>query len=255
MSKSRIDREAEFHDKAFTENTRSAAGKFYAITETSKGLYHSLIGQDCTGKQILEYGCGTGSYAFKLAQYGANVAGIDISEAGIDLASKQAETNGVGERTSFQVMDAEKLGFSDDYFDVVCGSGILHHLHLEQAMKELARVLKPDGRAVFFEPLGHNPLINLYRRLTPNMRSEDEHPLSYDDLHSFSQFFAQVELRFFHLCSLMAVPFRKMPGFRALQATLAWLDRLLFKIPFLKKQAWIVVIKVGCPRVLDIEKK
>jgi SAM-dependent methyltransferase len=72
----------------------------------------------------------------------------------------------------FLVMDAESLGFDEGSFDVVVGSGILHHLALRQS-----RVLRPDGCAVFVDPLGHNIFIRLYRKLTPSMRTADEHPL------------------------------------------------------------------------------
>ena len=41
---------------------------------------------------------------------------------------------------------------------------------------EINKVLKDDGEMVFLEPLGTNPLINLYRKLTPKSRSVDEHP-------------------------------------------------------------------------------
>jgi len=67
----------------------------------------------------------------------------------------------------------------------VCGSGTLHHLYIDAAFKELVRVLKPNGCVVFFEPLGHNFLINLYRKLTPSMHSEDEHPLLAKMLNYF----------------------------------------------------------------------
>jgi len=51
-------------------------------------------------------------------------------------------------------MNAEELKFADDYFDIVCGGAILHHLDLNKALSEIARVLKPDGKAIFVEPLG-----------------------------------------------------------------------------------------------------
>lgn len=247
MPETRLEREAEFHNRAFAENTRAAAGKFYAVAVGSKQFYRAVIGRNPRDKCILEYGCGTGSCAFDLARHGARVTGIDISVAGIDLARQKAVDEGVAEQTSFQVMDAEQLAFPGDYFDLVCGSGILHHLDLKKALGELVRVLKPDGQAVFFEPLGHNPLIQLYRRLTPQMRSADEHPLSVDDLQLFFRYFAQVEFHYFHLCSLMAVPFGRLPGFHALRAALEGLDRLLFRLPFLRKQAWIVVVQLHGP--------
>ena len=54
-------------------------------------------------------------------------------------------------------------------FDAVLGKQILHHLDLGVAIPEIVRVLRPGGRAVFLEPLIHNPLLEGYRRLTPHL--------------------------------------------------------------------------------------
>lgn len=246
-SPGRLEREAAFHDRAFAKHTRAAAGKFYAVTASSKGLYRQRILQGCEGRQVLEYGCGTGSHAFELAARGARVTGIDISPEGIAQARGRAAAEGLEERLRLQVMDAEALEFPAGCFDLVCGSGILHHLDLERAAAELCRVLKPGGRAVFFEPLGHNPLIALYRRLTPRMRSADEHPLRWGELEQLAGHFARARFHCFHLCSLLAVPCRRLPGFSLLLSALEAFDRLLFRLPFLRKQAWIVVLELEGP--------
>src|SRR3546814_1101008 len=81
-------------------------------------------------------------------------------------------------------MNAEAMTFPDDSFDLVFGSGIIHHLDIDRAFGEIARVLRPGGRAVFIEPLGLNPAIELYRRFTPSARTPDEHPLLRRDFRS-----------------------------------------------------------------------
>jgi len=244
----RLEREAAFHDRAFSEKTRAAAGKFYAVAQGSKQFYRDLLLRHGAGKRVLEYGCGTGSCAFDLARRGAAVAGIDIAPVAIELARERAAAEGLAGQVSFQVMDAESLEFSAGRFDLVCGSGILHHLDLERALGEIGRVLKPEGRAVFFEPLGHNPLINLYRWLTPRMRTPDEHPLRAGDLAVLGRFFARVEVRYFHLLSLAAVPLRALPGFGALLGALEALDHLRFRIPRARRHAWIAVMELSRPR-------
>lgn len=245
MGTSKAAREAEFHDQAFTSNVRERAGKFYAVAQSSKDFYHKLVEEDCSGKNVLEYGCGTGSHAFTLAERGAHVWGIDISKEGTKLAIEKAAILGVSGRTSFKVMDAEALEFPDSSFDIVCGSGILHHLDLEKSIREITRVLKSSGRAVFFEPLGHNPLINIYRRMTPDMRSKDEKPLVVDDLKWIGANFAQADIRYFHLLSLASVVLRSAPGFDLVRRGLEAIDQTLFGIPWLRKQAWIVVINLS----------
>lgn len=247
-AQARLEREAAFHDQAFSEETRAAAGKFYVVAQRSKQFYCDLLLRYGAGKRVLEYGCGTGSCAFDLARRNAAVAGIDIAPVAIELARQRAAQEGLAARVEFQVMDAESLEFSAQRFDLVCGSGILHHLDLERALGEIGRVLKPGGRAVFFEPLGHNPLIALYRWLTPRMRTPDEHPLRAGDLALLDRFFDRVELHYFHLFSLAAVPLRALPGFGALLGALEALDRLAFRIPLLRQQAWIAVLELSGPR-------
>ena len=195
---------------------------------------------------MLEYGCGTAGFSVPMSRLGSAVTAIDISPVAVRMTREWAF--GTGARSiTFCNMNAETLAFGDAAFDVVCGTGILHHLDLDKSVSELARVLKPDGKAVFLEPLGHNPLINLYRRRTPNMRTEDEHPLLMSDLRLARKYFGAVETRYFHLHSLLAVPFRDGRLFSPLLSCLDAADRLLFALPFMGRFAWTAVIAMSEP--------
>ena len=244
MEKSRLDREAEFHNQAFSEQTRRTTGKFYAVAARTKRHYHRLVELHGAGRKALGIGVGVGGHAFELANMGATVVGIDISDVGVGQALAKAIDEEMGDRLDFRVMNAEVLDFPDGSFDLVYGSGILHHLDLEKACSELSRVLTVDGTGVFFEPLGHNPLINMYRRLTPQMRTDDEHPLRIEDLEVISRHFSAAEVEHFHLTSLGSVPFTKLPGFRLLRRLLELVDAVLFKLPWIRRFAWIAVITV-----------
>lgn len=249
MAGDRVDREAAFHDAAFSAPTRRAAGKYYLAARAARQFYLESILRDGQDRVILEYGCGTGSAAFDLARAcgGGEIIGIDISQVGIRQARERAAALGLGEGIRFQRMDAEALGFPDAHFDLVCGSGILHHLDLERAAAEIVRVLKPGGGAVFFEPLGHNPIINLYRRFTPAMRSADEHPLAMADLARLAGHFESAATRFFGLLTLAAVPLRARAGSTRILSLLEAADRRLLRFPWLQRQAWIVVIRLRRP--------
>ncbi|HVG18858.1 MAG TPA: methyltransferase domain-containing protein, partial [Blastocatellia bacterium] len=149
---------------------------------------------------------------------------------------------------TFRTMDAEAMDFDDESFDLICGMGILHHLDLHKSLSEIARTLRPGGQAIFIEPLGHNPLINLYRKLTPGLRTEDEHPLLIKDLESMESYFHKIEPHYFHFNSIMAVPFRKLPGYAMLLKALDAADRTLFNLlPFSRKYAWQVVVVFSQP--------
>lgn len=59
--------------------------------------------------------------------------------------------------------------------------------------------MRPSGNAIFFESLGHNPLINIYRNWTPEARTIDEHPLLKSDFDIIRKHFSKCDLQFFGL--------------------------------------------------------
>jgi SAM-dependent methyltransferase len=199
------------------------------------------------GGSVLDYGCGEGAYgALHLAEHGKQVTAIDLSPVAIEHARDTARAKGVDELIDFRVMNAEQLDFPDASFDVVAGNGVIHHLDLDRSLAEVARVLKPGGSAIFLEPMGHNPLINLYRRRTPEQRTEDEHPLKTKDFDVLKRHFDAVDARYFHLLSLAALPFVARRG---LVKRLDSVDRKLFQVvPATQRLAWIVVVRLRGPR-------
>lgn len=247
-NKKRLVREKDFHDTAFSENVRKKAHKYYSIALKSRKYYRHFLRSKAPGAFTLEYGCGPGSQAFMLAENGATVVGIDISDVAIDLGKAKAADDANHDRISFSVMDAENLQFKDSNFDLICGTGILHHLNLEKAYSELRRVVKKNGVALFIEPLGHNPFINLYRKLTPKLRTLDEHPLLSKDLILAKNYFDNVDIKYFHIFSFVAVPFRNTPLFKPLLWLMDSLDAALFSIlPITRKYAWSVVMQLSAP--------
>jgi SAM-dependent methyltransferase len=251
MNENRKKREATFHDNRFggESDIRDPISKYYSIMHMTLSAYEALILKYCENGQLLEYGCGTGSNS---AFWGCNakITGIDISQEGIAKAKEAALRS--GQDIDYYVMDAENLQFEDNSFDVVIGLGILHHLDLKEAGSELSRVLREDGHAVFIEPLGHNPIINMYRKFTPSMRSEDEHPLLMRDIEFLEQYFSTVKARYFHIFTLLAVPFRKTKVFERLLALLSAFDTSLMRImPFAKRYAWTVLLDLSMPRKIS----
>lgn len=244
----RIARERRFFDDYFAHaELRSATDKFYAAGQGAYRAYARLLADNCPGKRVLEYGCGPGSYAPLVAQLGGNVQGIDISPVAIEQAKRYAADAGLP--IEYSVMNAEATTFDDSRFGLICGTGILHHLDLHKAVPEIARILQPDGEAIFLEPLGHNPLINLYRRLTPRMRTADEHPLRMSDLRLVESYFRSFTAHYFNLHTILATPLLRLPGSRSLLFALETLDDVAFRVcrP-LRKYAWIVVMQFAGPR-------
>jgi len=103
--------------------------------------------RDFKGKKVLDVGSGNGYVLSKYATEGAEVFGIDITEAGIELCRKRFEYLGLN--GDFRVADAQEIPFSDDTFDCVCSMGVLHHVpDTQKALDEIYRVLKPGGRLI-----------------------------------------------------------------------------------------------------------
>lgn len=241
----RIEREAAFHDHSYSTDLRvEAVGKFYTISERSYDDYRERVFADVAGKRVLEYGCGINSHGTDLVRAGAEVVGIDISPVAIEKSREGAEKEGLGDAITYEVMNAEDLTFEDESFDLICGIGILHHLDTELACREIARVLKPGGRGLFHEPLGHNPVFNRYRDKTPELRTPDEHPLLAEDFRMMRRHFSTVKVTPYNLLTLAAVPLRSTPLFTPLHHLLRGLDRAAMTVvPGLKWWAWQTVVE------------
>jgi SAM-dependent methyltransferase len=248
--------ERRFHDELVNEGRERSADRFYAINKSSWTCYERLLLEEAERARrrgqgrILEYGCGAGAYSsIALAAAGYEAISVDLSEASIRVARDRAAQRFPQVPVEYRVMNAEALEFENGFFELVCGNGILHHLDLERAYTEVARVLAPGGTALFTEPLGHNPLINLYRRLTPRQRTHDEHPLRLADLERARRYFGEVDAWYFHVFAMAAVPFRRTPAFARILSALDRLDRrLLDTVVGSRRYAWLVVIRLGDPR-------
>lgn len=98
----------------------------------------------------LEVGCGTGFFLLNLKLGGVLDEGhvTDLSSGMVDVAKRNGEH--LGFELEGRVADAETLPYDDDTFDLVIGHAVLHHIpDVDQAMREVLRVLKPGGRFVF----------------------------------------------------------------------------------------------------------
>ena len=195
---------------------------------------------------MLDYACGSGDLSIELAKMGAQATGIDVSAASIGLARDKAAEAGVA--PDFRVMDAEHTDFEPGTFDIVVCSGVLHHMDLLKAYAEIARVLKPRGVVIAWEALGHNPLINWYRKRTPYLRSPDEHPLLVRDLELAHYFFDSVRIRYFGLAALAAAPLWKTPLVRPTAQLLGLVDDVLLQLPVIQRQAWTAGMVLSRPK-------
>jgi ubiquinone/menaquinone biosynthesis C-methylase UbiE len=201
---SRVDREKAFYnEKGSTSYHLLRRWIWRALGEFRRNADQSLY-YDPAGKTVLDYGCGPGYLTeYLLGRGAAHVTGIDISEGEIEQARERALAEGTADRSTHLVADAHALEFEDDSFDLIVGDSILHHLDMEVALREIRRVLRPGGRAVFKEPLWHNPILRIGRLLTPTARTPDEHPLTTADWDLCASIFDDFE---HHEAEFLTIP-------------------------------------------------
>jgi SAM-dependent methyltransferase len=198
-----------------------------------------LLG-DVRGLDVLDYGCGHAMAAIVLARRGAKVAAFDLSAGYLAEARRRAAVNGVTIR--FVQADGERLPFADGSFDRVWGNAVLHHLDVGIAGRELKRILRPGGMAVFCEPWGGNPLLRFARRrlfYAGKHRTRDEEPLRPAQLRRLEDIFPRFEMHGYQFLSMARRVLR--PG-----RLLDWLEKsdslLLAQAPKLQRYCRYVVL-------------
>ena len=149
--------------------------------------------------------------AIKAAKNGAKISlGLDISNVSIQNARKHAFEKNIKNVEFFQA-DAEDTKLPDNSIDTIICSGMLHHLDLSFAFPELRRILKPGGKILALEALDYNPLIKIYRIMTPDMR---------------------------HITAYIGVKLK------ILKPLLCKIDPFLERIPFLQRMGWMFTFEL-----------
>jgi demethylmenaquinone methyltransferase/2-methoxy-6-polyprenyl-1,4-benzoquinol methylase len=104
-------------------------------------------------KQILDIATGTGDFAIQAMSLNPEkVLGIDISPGMLEIGRKKILKKGLQQYIDLQQGDSENLQFIDNKFDAVIVSfGVRNFENLNRGLKEMHRVLKPNGAAVILE--------------------------------------------------------------------------------------------------------
>ena len=113
------------------------------------------------GMSVLELGCGTGYFTRELACSGANIVAVDVSPDLLEIA----KANYSAPNVRYEIQNAYELSYPDAVFDSVVGSSVLHHLEIEEAVREIYRVLKPGGTIYLTEPNMLNPQIAIQKNV------------------------------------------------------------------------------------------
>jgi SAM-dependent methyltransferase len=207
-------------------------------------MYH-LVG-DIRRLSVLDYGCGDGPDTALLASRGARVRALDLSPDLLALAAARIRLDGFEPLVTFLCGSAHEIPLSEGSVDVVVGHSILHHLDLTPAAREVHRVLRPGGRAIFYEPIRDSRVLRAIRPLIPYRQpdvSPFERPLLLSEIDAFSSSFRRGRSRKFLLPFVAAARVLGAPW--SIESRLRALDaRLLAKYTLLRRYATVIVFEL-----------
>lgn len=137
----------EFYDREvikFIKRTKVPTNEGYQYY-----VYKWILKHTKPADHVLDVGCGVGILSNMLEKSGRSVVGIDISKNSIDHCKKQLL------KLVFKQSTVYKIPSGDDIFDVVACNQLIEHLdNVEDAIKEMLRVLKPGGKLLVTTPVG-----------------------------------------------------------------------------------------------------
>lgn len=159
-------------------------------TEWSKSVYEDIYGSEAIRHidsfyawilktldvrpetRFLDISCGVGSLVRLATEARAQAYGVDFSETAIRVACKEA-TQG-----HFVVANGEELPYPDNCFDYVTNIGSLeHYLYPEKGVREIARVLKPEGHCCILVPNTFSLLGNIWVAFRTGRTFDDGQPI------------------------------------------------------------------------------
>ncbi|MEM9828647.1 MAG: class I SAM-dependent methyltransferase [Planctomycetota bacterium] len=255
--------EADFHDRwAADVDVRAIDVQQVVHAETSPEL-RWIVQQlgNVQGKRILDLGCGLGEVATYLACRGASVVAADVSPGMLEVARRVASQHGTKIETHCIAAEKFELG-TLERFDVIYMGNVWHHIDIEQSADAIFDALVPGGTIASWDPVAYNPLINVYRRMANEVRTDDERPMNRQDIRAITDRCDESQIRFFWLTTLsiflwMYLVQRRDPNrerywkvviaesdrWKTWHRLLAGVDRLLMTCcPPLRYWCWNVVI-------------
>lgn len=195
---------------------------------------------DVRGRTLVDLGCGRGASSLFFASLGARVVSVDLSAVAVRNLREYCERHGISNITPMQVsaLDLRSIGNADCVF----GSMILHHIEpFDRFVEALRAVLRPGGRAFFWENNARSSLMIWFRRhwvgrlWIPKYGDPDEFPLTPDEVDRLRlHFTVEVEipeLVLFRMISLYLLRNR-------MRAPFALADRIGYRFPWLRQYSY-----------------
>jgi len=119
-------------------------------------------------QKFLEVGCGNGAACKHIAEkYNLNVTGMDVDPEQIKNAIRDIEKI---QNIQFFEGDSTNLEFSDNEYDIVYSSGVLHHINnWKKVLEEINRVLKPKGHYIFSDLAYSSFTARFFKNIAKNL--------------------------------------------------------------------------------------
>jgi len=189
---------------------------------------------NCNGN-LLDLGCGDGNKSIIFTKLGFNVTGIDSSEERIN----DARIHSRGNHFICQKID-RVLPFTDNSFDVVFSCGFFQYITHEPILREIRRILKPEGHFIFIENLKYNPITYISRLLLKLIRFPyQSYPWNHFTVKKITlvqNSFRDSDIYFSNLFT----PITQFSLFKKLYPFLHVMDKYFIKL--FKKLSWLVMV-------------
>ena len=128
----------------YPEDMYDATGRLQKANK-SISILKDYLG-DLSSLKALDIGCSTGIMTNYYAPHFKTIMGIDIDGEGVEYANKNKQLD----NTQFYLGDGMNTGLDENYFDVVFCANIYEHVpDVYQMLKEINRILKPEGVCYF----------------------------------------------------------------------------------------------------------
>ncbi len=245
-------REQEFHDTLAGQIDVDALDEETCTTGLDAELVR--LAGPVRGRTVLDVGCGQGDLTLRLIRDGAFVTALDLSPGMTAIAARRAARLGADAESRLTAVTAplEHSMLPADSFDLIVGKFVLHHVDVRTGAKELRRLLRPGGTAIFIENTANNRLLSFARNHLagrygiPRYGTQDEHPLTAADVDVFRREFPTV-LEHFPVFEFVGLFDRQVLRYRYPKATM-WcgvVDNTLYRLtPGIRRYSYRVILEM-----------
>ncbi|TCL70399.1 class I SAM-dependent methyltransferase [Rhizobium sp. BK251] len=159
MNESEFDQFADEY-RALHANAIAASGEtpeFFADYKIADMVRH-VRNRNVSAEKILDFGCGVGTSTPYFLKYfpDTQVVGVDVSRKSLEIAASR-----FGSKAQYSLLENDAIRFPANTFDVAFAACVFHHISWDEHdhwLREMWRVVKPNGIVTIFEHNPWNPL-------------------------------------------------------------------------------------------------